>query len=261
MSTRAGSIPSTGSSTFAKMMDVVRFVGGSEAGAAFPQIARELELPKSTLHRLLQDLVQQRLLSQGDDRLYKLGHGLFELARLAWDRADIRREAQRSIAALVRDTNETVHLAILDGVDVVYIDKVEGSQTMRMASMIGARNPAYCTGVGKALIAFLPPDELKARYTHYNFRAFTPRTIASFRALNAALAEIRKRGYATDNEEHEVGIRCAAAPIFNFRGTAISSLSITVPVIRCDQKRLFELARRVQAAADEITERCGGRLA
>ena len=134
-------------------MDVVRLVAGAETGATFPQIAQDLGLPKSTLHRLLQVLVQQNLLRLDADRHYRLGYGIFELARLAWDRIDIRREAQPSdYAALVRETGETVHLAVLDGAEVVYVDKVEGSQTIRMASMIGARNPAYCTGVGKALL-------------------------------------------------------------------------------------------------------------
>ncbi len=260
MSSKSGPAALAGSSTFTKMMDVVRLVAGAETGAAFPQIAQELDLPKSTLHRLLQVLVQQRLLRLDEDRHYRLGHGVFELARLAWDRVDVRREAQPTISALVRETGETVHLAVLDGTEVVYVDKVEGSNTMRMASMIGARNPAYCTGVGKALLAFLPADELKRRFAHTSFRAFTPRTISSLRSLDAALAAIRKVGYAFDDEEHELGIRCAAAPIFNFRGLAISSLSVTVPVIRCDEKRLAALASRILAAADEITERCGGRL-
>ena len=89
------------------------------------------------------------------DRRYRLGLTFFELARLSWNSLDIRREAQPTIYELGRDVGETVHLAVLDGVDVVYIDKLEGSHTMRMASMIGARNPGYCTGVSKALLAYV----------------------------------------------------------------------------------------------------------
>lgn len=260
MSSKGEALPLGGSGTFNKLMEVIQRIAEAEAGATFPQLGHSLNLPKSTLHRLLQVLLSHGLVRLDDDRRYLLGYGFFELARLSWDRVDIRREAQQTIVALVRESGETVHLAVLDGTDVVYVDKVEGSHRMRMASMIGVRNPAYCTGVGKALLAYLEPAELQRRFTDYRFHAFTAHTIASLGDLGRHLAEIRQLRYATDDEEHEIGIRCVAAPIFNFRGDTISSISITVPTIRCDHGRLSDLARQVLEAADEITARCGGRL-
>jgi DNA-binding IclR family transcriptional regulator len=248
-----------GGGTFRKTMEVLRHVAGIEAGASFPELIDDLALPKSTLHRLLADLLQQGMLRLDEDRRYRLGYGAFELARLAWDRVDIRPQAEPVIADLVERTGETVHLAVLDGFEVVYIDKVEGSHTFRMASMVGARNPAYCTGVGKALIAYLDPDDLKERIGPRKLTPFTPNTITTLPALLAELARIRERGHAFDDEEHEVGIRCAAAVIFNFRGAPVASLSITAPTIRCDSDRLAALGELVSAAADEITRRCGGR--
>jgi DNA-binding IclR family transcriptional regulator len=247
-----------GSGTFRKLMEVIRSIADTEGGATFPQLERVLKIPKSTLHRLLQILLNEGMIRLDADRYYRLGFSFFELARLSWDRLDIRKEAQSTIYELVRDVGETVHLAILDGVDVVYVDKLEGSHTMRMASMVGARNPAYCTGVGKALLAYLDFDDLAHRFSGYEFRAFTPRTIRSIDELVRQLRVIRARRYALDDEEHETGIKCVAASIFNFRGKAISSLSVTVPTVRFSEDMLATLARKVVKAADEITARCGG---
>ncbi len=253
------SSPGRGAGTFAKTMEVLRHVAGIEGGATFPELVDRLALPKSTLHRLLSDLLQEGMLRLDEDRRYRLGTGAFELARLAWDRVDIRPQAEPVIARLVERTGETVHLAVLDGFDVVYVDKVEGSHTFRMASMIGARNPAHCTGVGKALLAFLDADDLRKRIGARRLAPFTPNTITALPALAEELTRIRERGYAFDDEEHELGIRCAAAAVFNFRGAPVASLSITAPTVRCDTGRLAALGEMVGAAASEITRRCGGR--
>ena len=258
MSSRSPAETLPGSGTFKKLMDVIRSVSASEGGASFPQLERAVTIPKSTLHRLLQILLHEGMIRLDADRRYRLGFALFELARLSWNRLDIRKEAQPTIDELVRDVGETVHLAVLDGVDVVYVDKLEGSHTMRMASMIGARNPAYCTGVGKALLAYVETDDLRRRFSGYDFRSFTPRTIGSIVELLKELAVIRQRRYALDDEEHEPGIKCVAAAIFDFRGRAISSLSVTVPTLRFSEDMLAGLAPKVVAAAEEITARCGG---
>src|SRR5690606_38903656 len=124
-----------GSGTFRKLMEVLRCVADAEGGATFPQLLRVVTVPKSTLHRLLQVLINEGMVRLDPDRCYRLGFAFFELARLSWDRLDIRKEAQSQIHDLVCDVGETVHLAILDGVDVVYVDKLEGPHTIRMASM------------------------------------------------------------------------------------------------------------------------------
>lgn len=247
-----------GSGTFKKLMEVIRAIAEGQDGASFPELERSANIPKSTLHRLLQTLLNEGMVRLDIDKRYRLGLTWFELARLSWNRLDIRRDAQPTIYELGRDVGETVHLAVLDGVDVVYVDKIEGSHTMRMASMIGARNPAYCTGVGKALLAYLDTEDLRRRFSGYDFRSFTPRTIGSTDELIEQLAAIRQRRYALDDEEHEVGIKCVAAAIFDFRGKAISSLSVTVPTLRFSEDMLAGLAQKVVIAAADITARCGG---
>src|SRR5690348_3950647 len=120
-----------GSATFRKLMEVIHSIADSEGGLSFPELERAATIPKSTLHRLLQILLNEGLIRLDPDRRYRLGITLFELARLSWNRLDIRREAEPTIYALGRDVGETVHLAVLDGVEVVYVDKLEGSHTMR----------------------------------------------------------------------------------------------------------------------------------
>lgn len=256
MSIRAAS---AGSETFGKVMNVLRCVAQGDDGASFPELIKTLGIPKSTLHRFLRSLVSEGLLRFDEsDRRYRLGLAMFELARNAWARIDVRREAQGVINALVRETGETVHLAVLDGLDVVYVDKVEGLHTIRMASKVGARNPAYCTGVGKALLAYVEPRELAQQFEGYPFEQLTPNTITSLAKFAEAMAHIRAVGFAEDNEEHEPGIRCAAAPIFNYRGAAIASISITVPSFRWDVGRNRPLTDSVSAAAATVTANCGG---
>jgi DNA-binding IclR family transcriptional regulator len=245
--------------TFTKIMTVVRCVAEHAEGVRFPELLDRLELPKSTLHRILQSLQAERLLCFDEQgRRYRLGYGLLELARQSWERTDIRREAQHVMAELMAQTSETVHLAVLDGPDVVYVDKVESPQTMRMGSAVGARNPAYCTGVGKALLAFVEPRELARRLDGYKFHAFTPNTIVSEKRLVEELNRIRTTLVAVDNEEHEIGVRCAAAPIFNYQGMAIASISVAVPTFRWNPRRFRLLMDRVRLAAASITTSCGG---
>ena len=245
--------PGRGAGTFAKTMEVLRHVAGIDGGATFPELVDRLALPKSTLHRLLSDLLQEGMLRLDEDRRYRLGTGAFELARLAWDRVDIRPQAEPVIARLVERTGETVHLAVLDGFDVVYVDKVEGSHTFRMTSMIGARNPAHCTGVGKALLAFLDADDLRKRIGARRLAPFTPNTITALPALAEELARIRKRGYAFDDEENEPDIRCVGSPIFDRSGEPIGAISVSMPVYRHDPERHAKIASLVFKTAKDIT--------
>src|SRR5690606_21395402 len=126
-------------------------------------------------HRLLQGLLAEGLLRfEPEGNRYYLGYGLLELAGLTWSRLDVRKAARGVLTRLSQTARETVHMAVLDGAEVVYIEKMDGTQTVRMTSAIGMRNPAYCTGVGKSLLGFLPPDRLEKLLTEMTFERFTP---------------------------------------------------------------------------------------
>jgi DNA-binding IclR family transcriptional regulator len=227
----------------------------------FSDLLRDTGLPKATLHRMLKALVAHRFLSfEVRDQTYSVGLQVFGMARRLWEDLDIRRAAAAEIAWLSEQTGETVHLAILDGHEVVYIDKVESRQQIRMFSAVGKRGPLHCTGVGKAILAFLDPVRQKVMVSELPLKTFTKNTFANRTSLLRHLGEIRARGYAKDLEEHEERIRCAAAPIFDYRGEVVASLSVTAPTFRFTLRRLDEVAPLVVRAANEATRHLGGKV-
>jgi IclR family KDG regulon transcriptional repressor len=166
---------------------------------------------------------------------YTLGLSCLELARAYYKGNDVRRAALPELDRLRNETRETVHLAVLDELEVVYIEKLEGLQPIGlMGSHVGGRAPAYCTGVGKALLAHLPRDVVRRNFEGTKLHRYTPHTIVTLKGLLAELATISVRGFSLDNEEHEVGVCCVAAPIRDMRGDVIAALSISGPADRLD---------------------------
>lgn len=215
-------------------------------------------LHKPTAHRLLQALSKHGLIKQDPDtRGYQAGLKLFELSSDVLSRMELRRQALPELTELCRRTNETVHLAVLDDGDVIYIDKEETQQTIRMFSAIGKRGPAHCTGVGKVLLAYLSPNELRQVIAKKGLKRYTSRTITSPALLNRELDMIRARGYGIDNAEHEDEIRCAACPIQDHTGRVIAAVSLTAPIMRMSRERIEEMAPLVREYAGRISTKMG----
>ena len=241
-----------------KAIDVLAAVCDSPTPVRFSSLVSQLGLPKSTVHRLLTTLLDQQLVrfdpqTQG----YSPGYRLLGFAYRTWSGSDIRQAAQGAMQALLAEAPETVHLAVLDGHEIIYVDKLDDPGGVRLYSAVGKRGPVYCTGVGKAILAFLPAARQDEIIRHTRFQAHTPRTLVDADALRAALTEIRARGWALDDGEHEEGIRCIAAPVFNFRGDVVASVSVTAIAPRLDDARVQMLAPRVQAAARHISAGLG----
>jgi DNA-binding IclR family transcriptional regulator len=229
---------------------------GPELGVS--ELARAIGLTKATAHRLLSSLRNRELVAQDPiTRRYRLGMRLWELGTIARSSIDWLAQAKPELESLAAEVGETAHLAVLDDDQVLYVDKVESSRSLRMPSQVGRRLPAHCTGVGKALIAFLPDERLAQLIEHRGLQAFTPRSIVDPDRLRAELASVRKAGYATDNEEIEDGLRCIAAPVRDHSGTVIAALSIAGPSSRLPNRDLPARAARVTAAAAAISARLG----
>jgi len=146
---------------------------------------------------------------------------------------------------------------MLDGEEVVYIDKIDSPQTLRMYSKIGRRSPAYCTAIGKVLLAWAPPEIITRLLGRDNLYRFTERTIIEPYRIKEEFHRVRERGYAEDNEEHEMGICCLAAPIRNMNGEVTAAISIALPKLRFQAERLPYLQKLVVEAAKEISSRLG----
>ena len=243
-----------GTGTLGKAMDVLDAVAAAPSPPRFTDLLGKVDQPRGTLHRQVSNLVEEGLLSVRGDHSYELGVRLLRLASKAWSDNQFRLVAEPHLRRLHDLTGETVHLGVLSGAEVVYLDKVESRQAVRMHSQIGNASPTYCTGVGKAALSVLPDATVAALAAAIPFQRFTEHTLASPESLLAELSDIRREGCAFDREEHEQGIRCVAAPIWTADHSLVGGVSITGPAYRLTMERLAEWAGPVRAAAESIME-------
>lgn len=221
-------------------------------------ISDKLRLHKSTAHRLIMVMERHKVIERNSATgRYRLGLKLFELGTRAVARLDLRERARPLLEQLVLETSETVHLCILDDAEMVYLDKVEPARSVRMASRVGRRNPAYCTAVGKAILAYLPDTQVEGIVRRHELKAVTANTITSFLDLKAELAAIRDQGYAVDNEEIEEGLRCVGCVVRDFSGGPVAAISVSAPSFRLTRQAVRNVAHRVMAAAHAISAELG----
>jgi DNA-binding IclR family transcriptional regulator len=226
------------------------------------EIARAAGLNKATAHRLLTILKDGGLVRQdGEDRRYALGLRLVQLGMHALERIEIPRLARPHMAALMRESRQTVHLASLEDSAVVYIEKVEGLEGVILRSRVGGTPPIHATSVGKCLLAFLPPEDRDALLARLLLPGFTSHTITNRTGFRRHLEEVRRRGYAVDNEEHREGIRCVGAPIFDASSRVVAAVSIAGPAFRIPQGTIPRMARQVIRCATAISAALGHREA
>jgi IclR family KDG regulon transcriptional repressor len=227
-----------------------------------PEITERLGLPRTTVHELVTTLADRSYLIPvpGQPTRYRLGLRLFLLGSSFADRLDMSREAQAVAQEVAADCDETVHVALLEGTDVVYIAKVDSTHPVRMVSAVGRRLPAHCTGVGKMLLSGLPAEALDARYPRNRpLQAMTPHSITSPAKLRTHLAEVRKAGMAYDDCESNAAVYCVAAPVYEHSGAMVAAMSISVPNIRWADRSREEWAELVRSGADALSRRLGHR--
>lgn len=200
------------------------------------EISTHIGLNTSTTFRMLKSLMSYRFVNQDEStNQYSLWLGCLDLAKGFMDGFDLRQIAFPELEKLRDEVKETVHLAIIDQMEVVYIEKLQGLHAIGlMGSRVGGRSPAYCTGVGKVLLAYRDPDVTKKFLLDNGMKRFTDSTITTFKDLSFEMEKIRKKGYALDKGEHEVEVRCVAAPLFNMTGNVIASISVSGPASRID---------------------------
>ncbi len=245
----------TDDGTVGKAMDVLELVALEGRPLRFAEVQARSPYPKATLHRLLQSLVHQGLLTQDETtQTYAPGLRLVRLAHMAWAQASLAPIARGPLDALAAELGETIHLAQLDQGQVLYVDKRNAARPIEMFSQAGKVGPAYCTGVGKAMLAHLPPETLERVLQRQSFHRFTPQTLTTRAALLADLETIRRDGYALDREEHEAGIICIAVPILARSGRAIGALSVTSSTARTTLAALIALAPQLRQTAEIIAQ-------
>jgi len=227
------------------------------------ELAKRLGVAKSTVHRLSVTLVADGMLEQNPDTgKYRLGMALFRLGSLVRRRMIMSNEARPLLRDLREKVNETVHLAVLDGSEIMYVFNLESTQAIRMRSDVGVRKPAYCTAEGQAILAFQPAEVLE-RVVRDGLSPRTPQTITDPLALKKVLEAVRLRGCAIEDEESELGMRCIAAPLRNDAGEVVAAIGLAGPVSRLSKKALATFIPHVIETAAAISARLGhrGRIA
>ena len=229
----------------------------SPRGLTAKQVAGLSRLPVSTVHRFLANLVSAGFLSCDSDGNYHLGIACFAIGQAAVGQLDIRRLSLPYLRELNQQTRETIHLTVRHGLTAVYVEKLDSPEPLRIHSRIGAAVPLYCTAVGKVMLAHMPQEERARILPELQIRRLTPNTVGNLQELETELYRVRKNGYACDMEEHEMHIRCLAAPIWDHNGSVQSSLSLTAPLVRMPVTRLRQLAPMIQAAGLQISRQLG----
>jgi DNA-binding IclR family transcriptional regulator len=219
------------------------------------ELAQVAGLAPSTAHRLLTTLVDLGYLQQdSESRMYGVGHGLLGLVSAAEQRlSGLRAAALPHMTELAAACGETAHLTILDGSEVIFIEQVLGPRTIRMEVKVGTRMLAHVTAAGKALLAW-QTDAALGSVLAAELKGFTPQTLTDPGVLKRELELVRRRGWATEVEEHELGAACVAAPIVSGSGPPFASLSISGPTSRLPRGQLKDLGTRIREAADGIAE-------
>lgn len=225
-------------------------------GTSLTEVSDHLHVSKSTAHRYLTTLEDLDVLRRDDSDSFSLGPKLIELTGAFLSRQDLRNESQASLEVLAGQTEETVHLAIPSGDEVVYIAKVDSPHSVRMASHIGALNPMHCTALGKAILAHLPPDRVEEIIAK-GLPKRTSHTLTTPESLREELARVRSQGLATDDQENELGVRCTGAPIFDYTAKVVGAISVSGPAGRMTKERVIEIGPQVRQAALEISRRMG----
>ncbi len=241
-----------------KVLRILEALDGSPTGLQLRQISLQTSIHKSTAYRFLAHLESAGYLFRDDAGAYIIGPRLAQLGAGMAFHATLRQVSRPVLQKIWRTTKETVNLAIVEGSHVLYLDVIESSHMFRMGSRVGMRRPLNCTALGKAILAFLPPDHQEEMLTSLTYERFTKRTIVDRARFRKELGKILRRGYALDDQEAELGARCVAAPILNDAGKAIAAISVSGPVTRIGRDKIRAFAAAIGNGAKEISTGLNG---
>jgi DNA-binding IclR family transcriptional regulator len=242
-----------------RALDILEVLSSVPQGLSLSDLAAATRLHVSTAHRLLASLSHRGYVRKdAGSGKYRLTLRLFEISRSVSAVLDLLPASESFLEDLTSYSQEAVHLVERSGSEVVYLYKFEPFlHPVNISSSVGRHNPMYCTGVGKSILAELSPTEVARIWNDTEIVPFTPKTIVTLEDLHADLAEVRRRGYAIDDEEHDEGVRCIAVAIRNWENEPIGAVSISAPAVRMSNQVMARLAPRLMATAGEISRLLG----
>lgn len=240
-----------------RVFDILELLAVESKGLGVSEIARRLGLNKSTAHRILGGITDRGYLEKTEDGIYSLGIQFVELSSRRLSNIELATEAKPYLSELTNIIRQSSHLAILDGSDAVYIDKVEVVHNLRLYSQIGKRIPIYCSALGKSLLLDECDEVILERLNECKFEKKTSTTLQNPEAVLKEIKASKKRGWTIDDEEHDAGIRCIAAPIYDYRGKIIATISTAGPSNAISKDRDEEIGGLVAKYAFLVSKRLG----
>lgn len=235
----------------ARGLKLLELLAAGDVDVGVTELAGQMGIDKSSVSRLVQTLAAYGFAEQDPmSRRYRLGPQIVRLSRSLLARMPLRDEAKPYLRALVNRTGECAHIAILAQGQALYIDQVESPASLRVTTGVGTLAPLHCTALGKCLLAFDSRAEIPAELP-----PFTARTITDHKSLAAHLEQTRRQGYAVDDEEYDYGVRCVAAPVYDFRGKVIGAIGISGPAGRMTLERVADFAAIVKEVSQRLSDR------
>ena len=238
-----------------KVVQILEQLDQAPGGLLLREIAVQTNINKSTAYRFLSHLESVGYVFRDPEGYYMVGPRLAKLGVGATYQAALCRASAGILEDLRSATGESVNLAVLDRDEILYLSVFASQHTFRMVSEVGTRRPIYCTALGKAMLAYLPPEQQRKIVSGVRFERFTPQTICSIEDLNRDLLKVHRRGHALDDEEAVHGARCVAVPILNQERKVIGAISISGPIVRVTKRQIAEFATLLHKAAGEIAHR------
>jgi DNA-binding IclR family transcriptional regulator len=228
-----------GTQSFSRSMDVLQIISDHREALSVNAILNLTDLTRPTLYRILSSLEIEGVVSKTENKHYRLGARLINLAYNALAQVDIRQTAYKALTELRDETSETVHLAIQNRDEMIYVEKIESREVVRMTSIVGTRVPFYSSSVGKAYLAALNENEAKKIIENIQLSSLTNKTLTDTDKINEIIKLTRKNGYSFDNEENEEGIVCFGAAILGGSGLPVASVSVSVPTFRLKKDKSY----------------------
>lgn len=241
-----------------RMNEILGFLAGHGSCVA-ADVAKSLPIPKSSVYLLLDELKSMNYLTQDGEGRYRLWMRLIELGESASEGIDIREVARRHLSALTEQTGLLCHLGIFDGNSAYYVLKIESSSTISVRSREGKVISLYRSGVGKCLLAWLPPEKQDELIAGFDYKRLTPTTITDSEAMRREIETIRTQGWALDDEEDVPSVRCVAAPVFDARGAIVAAISAVGATVQIAADRIPPLSAQVVSSARDISKELGWR--
>ncbi len=248
---------SRGVKTILHVLDILEILEEFPKGLRLSEITERIQLPKSTVHRILGVLLDRQYIRESHtDNEYLLGYQILSLSNACLNGIDLLREARPFLKEINKEFNETVILGCLDSnkLRIIYLDKINSSHSLRMVSHVGERAPVHCTALGKAILSKFTINELQEKLKNYDLRKFTEKTITDLKILIQNLQEINEAGYCIDREEYKLHVSCVAAHICNYQGKPIGAISVSIPTTRFSEDKQHQMTKKIIGATQAISE-------